>query len=40
MLIEVWQLSEKAQLSVELVTMCLESASELQAGTRSSVHTK
>ena len=32
------QLAEKAQLSVELVTMCLESAAELQAGT--SVHTK
>ena len=35
------QLIEKAQLSGELVTMCLESASELQAGTSGSVtHTK
>jgi len=34
------QLAEKAQLSGELVTMCLESASELQAGTSGSVHTK
>ena len=32
------QLAEKAQLSGELVTMCLESAFELQAGT--SAHTK
>ena len=31
--VDLRQLSEKAQLSVELVTMCLESASELQAGT-------
>ena len=30
---------ESRQLSVELVTMCLESASELQAGTSGSVHT-
>ena len=38
--VDLRQLSEKAQLSVELVTMCLESASELQAGTSGSVHTK
>ena len=31
--VDLRQLAEKAQLSVELVTMCLESASELQAGT-------
>ena len=36
--VDLRQLAEKAQLSVELVTMCLESASELQVGT--SVHTK
>ena len=36
--VDLRQLAEKAQLSVELVTMCLESASELQAGT--SAHTK
>ena len=38
--VDLRQLAEKAQLSVELVTMCLESASELQAGTSGSVHTK
>jgi len=38
--VDLRQLSEKAQLSVELVTMRLESASELQAGTSGSVHTK
>jgi len=37
--VDLRQLAEKAQLSVELVTMCLESASELQAGTSGSVHT-
>ena len=31
--VDLLQLAEKALLSVELVTMCLESASELQAGT-------
>ena len=38
--VDLRQLAEKAPLSVELVTMCLESASELQAGTSGSVHTK
>jgi len=36
--VDLRQLVEKAQLSGELVTMCLESAFELQAGT--SAHTK
>jgi len=36
--VDLRQLVEKAQLSVELDTMCLESAFELQAGT--SAHTK
>ena len=36
--VDLRQLSEKAQLSVELVTMCLESASDLQAVT--SAHTR
>ena len=38
--VDLRQLAEKAQLSVELVTMRLESALELQAGTSGSVHTK
>ena len=38
--VDLRQLAEKAPLSVELVTMCLESASELQAGTSGSIHTK
>jgi len=36
--VDLRQLVEKAQLSDELVTMCLESAFKLQAGT--SAHTK
>jgi len=36
--VDLRQLVEKAQLSGELVTVCLESAFELQAGT--SAHTK